>query len=121
MSKDLECPYCEEWNEVCHDDCGGYVEDQNHEMQCAHCEKHFVFTTAISFDYYPEKADCLNGSPHNFRDWMRLWEHDGDVTEERGCKDCDHRERRKLPAANKEENDPMEQPGPSPTPDSTDK
>jgi len=103
MSNDLECPYCEKWNEVCHDDGQGYEEGKNHEMQCAHCRKNFVFQTAISYDYAPEKADCLNGSPHNFRDWNRLWEQAGEVLEQRHCKDCDYRERRKRPATNKEE------------------
>lgn len=30
MSKDVECPYCEEWNEICHDDGFGYEEGVAH-------------------------------------------------------------------------------------------
>jgi len=105
MSKDLECPYCEEWNEVCHDDGGGYAEDQNHEMQCAHCQKHFVFQTSISFHYESSPADCLNGSPHDITEWATIDERDGLIRERRRCKDCDHDEWRTR-ATNKEESKP---------------
>lgn len=66
MSKDLECPYCGAELDVCHDDEQGYAEGVLHEMQCDECEKNFVFETSISFYYEPEKADCLNGSPHRY-------------------------------------------------------
>lgn len=64
---DLECPYCEKGLEICHDDGFGYEENTNHEMRCGYCKKHFVFQTSISFYYEPQKADCLNGSPHDFK------------------------------------------------------
>ena len=64
---DLQCPYCEADNEVCHDDGQGYAEDETHEMQCSSCDKYFVFTTCISFDYTPEKADCLNDGKHDYQ------------------------------------------------------
>jgi hypothetical protein len=67
MNKDVECPYCGAWNEVCHDDGQGYEEDIKHEMECCECEKRFVFTTYISFSYESEKADCLNDGKHDFR------------------------------------------------------
>jgi len=67
MSEDVECPYCEKYNEINHDDGFGYEEGVKHEMDCSHCKKTFVFETAISFDYYSEKADCLNGSKHDFK------------------------------------------------------
>lgn len=87
---DLECPYCNAENEVCHDDGQGYSEDERHEMQCHACEKNFVFTTTIHFSYYPKKADCLNGEPHDleksnisiFPDAVR-------------CKNCDYENRGK--------------------------
>ena len=63
---DLQCPYCEEELEVCHDDGFGYDEDEAHEMECSECSKLFVFNTVISCDYYPQKADCLNGSKHQY-------------------------------------------------------
>ena len=34
---DLECPYCDAPNEVCHDDGQGYDEGKAHEMTCADC------------------------------------------------------------------------------------
>ena len=63
--KDIECPYCEEWNEINHDAGFGYAEGVKHQMECDSCSKTFVFETSISFHYDPEKADCLNvGGEH---------------------------------------------------------
>ena len=65
---DLNCPYCDHSQEVCHDDGFGYDEDEAHEMECTSCEKYFVFYTSISFSYEPQKADCLNeGGEHDFK------------------------------------------------------
>lgn len=65
---DINCPYCNHGQEVCHDDGEGYSEDEAHQMECYECEKTFVFHTSISFDYEPEKADCLNeGGNHDFQ------------------------------------------------------
>lgn len=63
-----ECPYCGKDNEVNHDDGANYAEGENHQMQCGFCDKYFVFETVISFYYYAEKADCLNGSGHDFQE-----------------------------------------------------
>lgn len=95
---DIECPYCDAENEVCHDDGHGYEESKAHEMTCCECEKNFVFYTHISFHYSPEKADCLNGSPHRFGEWRKLWLNSKHVEiQERRCKDCEHVERRTIP------------------------
>lgn len=96
MSKDVECPYCEEWNEICHDDGFGYEEGVAHEMECAHCEKSFVFHTSISFYYEAGKADCLNGAPHAFREWRKLYEHEGKIHQRRTCRDCGNSEERTI-------------------------
>lgn len=95
---DLECPYCDAPNEVCHDDGQGYEEGKAHEMTCGDCGKNFVFQTSISFYYSPEKADCLNGSPHRFGEWRKMWLNAKlDEIQDRRCKDCDHTERRTVP------------------------
>jgi len=64
---DIECPYCEAPQEINHDDGYGYTEDETFQQECGECEKTFVYRTVISFDYYPEKADCLNGAEHNYK------------------------------------------------------
>lgn len=64
---DLECPYCEKELEICHDDGFGYEEGVKHQMQCDGCKKYFVFETSVLFYYEPEKADCLNGSEHDWK------------------------------------------------------
>jgi len=83
MSKDVECPYCGEWQEVCHDDGQGYEESVHHEMDCGDCNKTFTFFTEISFDYEAMKADCLNGGDH---DMEKMWTtRDGEWERCNGC------------------------------------
>lgn len=62
---DMNCPYCQAPQDVCHDDGRGYAEDQRHEHECTKCERWFVFTTWTQHHYSPSKADCLNGWPHD--------------------------------------------------------
>lgn len=64
---DIECPYCEESQNINHDDGFGYEECVKHEMCCEHCSKNFVFETSIIFHYEAEKADCLNGGNHDYK------------------------------------------------------
>lgn len=64
---DIECPYCEQDLDICHDDGFGYEEGVKHQMECSHCGKSFVFETSISFYYEPEKADCLNDDNHDYK------------------------------------------------------
>ena len=65
--KDMKCPYCNSYQDVCHDDGNGYSEEKRHEHECSECEKTFIFTTYISFSYESAKADCLNGCDHNLK------------------------------------------------------
>lgn len=69
MFDDMECPYCGHGFE--YDDCEPKAEDEIDECQCPECEKMFVFTRNYSISYYVNKADCLNGSPHNFKQGCR--------------------------------------------------
>ncbi len=87
MSRDIQCPYCHADLEVCHDDGFGYEEDVRHEMQCGYCEKHFTFTTTISFSYHPEPAPCLNGAPHELKpviSYPQVW------PDWKRCVHCEH-------------------------------
>lgn len=89
---DVECPYCGAEQDINHDDGYGYDESRTYEQQCDECEKNFAYTTTIHYHYEAEKADCLNGEPHNlekvlacpdiYPDWVR-------------CKDCGYQERGK--------------------------
>ena len=60
MSDTIDCPYCGEENEINHDDGFGYEENVNHEMECRHCNKVFMFTTSISYSFEPFATPCLN-------------------------------------------------------------
>jgi len=65
--KDVECPYCGKEQEIDHDDGYGYDEDKLCSQECSECEQYFVYTTAITFSHTAYKADCLNGSEHNYQ------------------------------------------------------
>lgn len=77
--KDVECPYCDKWQEINHDDGYGYEEDRKHNQRCVDCDRVFVYTTSIRYYYRAEEAPCLNGkihrmkrvthSPSNWPDW----------------------------------------------------
>lgn len=84
---DMECPYCEAEQEVCHDDGFGYEEDCRHEQECSECGKTFTFTTSISFHYSPEKADCLNDGEHVLSMSATYPREYSDMR----CRDCDYR------------------------------
>lgn len=60
MSHDVNCPYCNEEIEICHDDGFGFDEDMKHMYDCPSCEKMFVFTTSISVYHEAFTAECLN-------------------------------------------------------------
>lgn len=63
---DINCPYCNKPQDV--DRSEGYGTDENtvYQKQCEGCDKYFTFSVGIIFVYHEEKADCLNGSPHNW-------------------------------------------------------
>lgn len=65
---DIKCPYCNEELEIDHDDGYGYSEDEVFEQECGKCGMNFIYTTSILFSYCPEKAPCLNGEPHSWKD-----------------------------------------------------
>lgn len=92
MNDDMECPYCGEEQEVCHDDGHGYAEDKRHEHDCSKCGKIFVFTTYISYHYTPYKADCLNGEPHRLKKTTIFPPYWPDAVH---CQDCDYEKRGK--------------------------
>lgn len=69
---DVKCPYCDAEQEINHDDGYGYAEDGTYNQECGKCGKTFVYNTFISFDYEVRKADCMNGSNHDFKPSMTM-------------------------------------------------
>ncbi len=66
---EVECPYCEECNEVDHDDGLNYEEGEITNHECRSCDKMFQVSTSISFYHEGHKADCLNGDVEH--DWKQ--------------------------------------------------
>ena len=66
------CPYCDSEVEICHDDGFGYAEDETHKYECPDCGKNFVFTTSIHFYHSADKAECLNGGEHDYKETMTV-------------------------------------------------
>lgn len=84
--RDVNCPYCDAEVEINHDDGYGYGEDEVFEQECGECEKHFVYTTSISFSYDAKQADCLNDGEHS---WKPTATHPREFTKMR-CTVCDN-------------------------------
>ena len=89
--KDIECPYCDEWQDINHDDGYGYAEDDTFEQECSDCEKTFAFTTSIIFNYEANKADCLNDGEHKFKPNMS-----SHYPDSKYCEDCGLLEKGKI-------------------------
>lgn len=67
MYNEITCPYCDFGYDLCHDDGAFYHDGESEKEQCPKCEKYFMVTSHLSWDFSSEKADCLNGSEH---DWQ---------------------------------------------------
>lgn len=79
-----ECPYCKCLTEVELERDWATTKNDPHEAKCCHCHKNFVFHTEFFLTLHPKKADCLNGSPHQFAEWLGL----PHGYEKKECKDC---------------------------------
>ena len=55
---DVKCPYCSAKQDINHDDCYGYEEDQEYEQNCRECGKTFIFITSIMYHY---NVKCQEG------------------------------------------------------------
>ena len=64
MSYSVYCPYCDEEQDIDHDDGYGYEEDVICEQDCSKCGKTFVFTTSIMYHHEAFKCPCKNGGEH---------------------------------------------------------
>lgn len=68
MLNDISCPYCDEEIKINHDDGYGYEEGKVFQQECRHCDMIFIYTTSMHFYYDANKAPCLNGEKHSWRD-----------------------------------------------------
>ncbi len=59
------CPYCNKYLEV--ESYGCDDSDEVYEWECGHCSKTFVFTIEWKKEIEVQPADCLNGSPHDWK------------------------------------------------------
>ncbi|KKL17671.1 hypothetical protein LCGC14_2483230 [marine sediment metagenome] len=84
------CPYCDEELEE-PEECNDTME--NYEWECEHCAKNFIFTVEYDRMYTEQKADCLNGKPHEWESVMGLPKEA--FKDSYQCIMCGKRERRK--------------------------
>jgi uncharacterized Zn-finger protein len=70
MEKNVQCPYCEQWQEINHDD--NYDENEIYEQKCKFCDNIFFYTMSFSIDYRVMQAPCKNGEPHDWKP-LRGW------------------------------------------------
>ena len=90
MSDDVECPYCGEEQEICHDDGYGTEEGEIHNQRCGSCSRKFVYTTSYTVDHEVCQADCLNGGEHQYKP---VWHTPNDYPDWVMCSVCGHEER----------------------------
>ena len=69
MNEDVDCPYCDAGQMICHDDGYGYEENETFSQECEGCGKTFTYTTTPTYYYDVYKAPCLNGGEHK---WKRI-------------------------------------------------
>jgi len=82
---DLQCPYCDEEIE---DPDDAYEPDRDYEHECPHCEKNFVFHVEYTRNYSANKAECLNGGEHRYKE--RKLYGTGEPLIRWRCQDCGH-------------------------------
>ena len=63
----VECPYCKEDVELNHDDGAHYNENEMEQERCEGCDKYFMVSGSVSWDYEGYKADCQNGTEHDYK------------------------------------------------------
>jgi len=88
----IYCPYCNQGQDIDHDDGAGYEEDKKDEQECISCSKIFVFSTAVSYDYEAYKAPCLNGGEHK---WSKQYIFPRHWPDAKICNDCEYEVRGK--------------------------
>jgi hypothetical protein len=60
-----ECPYCGKPQEHCNDE--PFDQDEIWDEECNDCGKSYRLQGWYTEEYNAEKADCLNGAAHDFR------------------------------------------------------
>jgi hypothetical protein len=53
--KDCRCPYCDEYQEINHDDGYGYDPDLSYEQMCWNCDEVFEYTVFVRYTYTTRK------------------------------------------------------------------
>lgn len=81
---DVSCPYCEQEQEINHDDGYGYEDGGEFEQECISCERQFKFSTAIVLHY---AVFCQDGD-HDMRNYNAKY------LSIFHCANCDYREYR---------------------------
>lgn len=54
---DVECPYCDKWQEICHDDGQGYDQSMTNIQECNDCGEDFKFAADFIITYEAKKLE----------------------------------------------------------------
>lgn len=65
MKDDITCPYCKKLIEQ--ESPEDFEQDVTYQAECPWCFKNFVYTVSVFISINADKADCLNGTEHNFK------------------------------------------------------
>ena len=83
---ELVCPYCGNQFQDCFE-----LPECCDDVECGECGKHFTYETYVTRTFTSKKADCLNGSPHEWRE-PRVY----DKYTVKYCRACGKREETKI-------------------------
>ncbi len=89
---EITCPYCEHSYDLNHDDGAFYDEEHRTEEECPKCEKKFMVSSSISWNFEGEKADCLNDGNHKWEKEYSL-KHYPEFQDREICRQCDEKRR----------------------------
>lgn len=90
---DVECPECGHEHDIKIDGWSDVQEDNIYDNTCPSCNKIYCYSFSVVRNYEAHKADCQNGSDH---DWKPMKIYPLHWPDARYCRDCGLEDRGKF-------------------------